>query len=387
MAYTNRRRRGYSRVVRIRGGSNPVGISKVNTPSYGGFSVPNLIATARILGSAFRFIAPKKYEAFRRFAQTPAGAAISDFAKKTLGAQPGVGVVISTAFKTPLRRVINKGTGVTKTSHVIGTYTVPDRVKANGLKTTYVRSNTGDNFALANTSAVFNGVAELPTLRAGVLQTIITGFPSGQYSTGQTGHFYIGKVHTKMTVTSATNLNCRLRIYECVARQDNSNTSYITPIAAWSNGLDASLGTISATDYQSIGVYPSHSVFFREFFHVEQMYDIELAAGGSHVHESHYNISTVFANCRVQNYSTSHNIAGLTRFRLLVLSSTPIHDAVNEDNVALGVVTVDINNQETYEVYALPSSENQMTLDLLADIVTTAEVVTDSSISETGIVN
>lgn len=382
MAYKRKTSYRMTKAMKIRGGST------ANTmPTYGGFSVSNLITTVRILGSAMRILAPKKYAALMSFIKTPAGAAFKTLIDSTMGAQPGVGVVLSGKFKTPFKRVVNRGTGITKTSHSVGGYRVPNYVKSFGQKQTYVRSNSGDNFTISNTSSLQNGVAEAPAFRSGFLQTMVSALPTGQNDKGPTGTVYLGKMSSKLLITSASNINCHLRIYECVCKHDTDNVNYRTPIQAWSAGLDQGLGTVGVNDYLSIGVYPSHSVFFREYYHVESVHDIELAAGGSHIHESNYNISSFMNTCRFQNHSSTANIAGLTRYRLMVLSSTPIHDSVTEDNVALGLVTIDVTNQETYEWFGLPSSENQMVLDLSSDAITTAEAVADADYIEVPVVN
>lgn len=304
---------------------------------------------------------------------------------------PKLGVLTSPRLKSSYFKITNNGTGITRTRYDSGSAKpVPKSIYTNAYKQTYVLSDGDSNFTVPNSGIMPNatrGVAQYGFLEILDLKNLIGAFPSSVTSKSPLGSFYFGNTKSVMSITSATNLNCSLRVYECVAKRDTNISYYRTPIDAWSRGIDETVGSSTSTTYTSIGVYPSTSPIFREFWHVENYFDIDLAAGGTHIHTSTYHVNSTIPNCLVSEHGDTSAMAGVTRYYLFVLSGTPVHDSANENNVALGSVKVDVNIVQTYEYYSIPFTDEGLVTSLSSDLITTGEVVTDSDFIETQIIN
>jgi len=305
---------------------------------------------------------------------------------------PGIGVLKNPYSKSAYQKITNKGTGITTTNYVSGTtQQIPKSVEKNAYKQQYVVSSTGENFPLSNTGAASyttRGVAQYVHMDDADLNAFATLLPSNTDAKSDLATMYMSSCKSVISMTSSTNMNVSVRIYECVSKKDTNIATYRTPEVAWQNGIDQTVGTSDTNSYKNIGVYPSMSPFFRDYWHVDGYYDVELAAGASHIHKSTYNINSYVPFSWFRNHGGSAATSGLTRAYLFVLSTTPIHDASNEDAIALGKGKVDINIVNTYEFYGIPFTDEGLSYDLGSDsIATTQELVTDSDFIETGVVN
>lgn len=319
------------------------------------------------------------------------GDAFSRFSTSSGLVIPKIGVLTSPKIKSSYFKINNMGTGITRSKYTSGTSVpVPKSIYNNAYKQTFVLSDIDSNFTVPNTgttSSTTRGVAQYGFLEVGDITTLVAQFPASATASSQLGSFYFGGTKSVLTVTSATNLNCSLRVYECVAKRDTNIAQYRTPVDAWSNGLDQTIGGSTTSTYSVLGMYPSSSPFFREYWHVENYFDIDLAAGGTHVHTSTYNVNSTYPNCLYANHGSTSTMNGLTRYYLFVLSGTPVHDSTNENNVQLGGAKVDVNIVQTYEYYSIPFTDEGLHTVVVGDTITTAEVLTDSSFTESGVIN
>lgn len=388
MNYSNRRRR-YRKYIGMRGGYKMPLIKNTAKQVLYEKAIPAVVTYA---GVETR----KRFPRATQFADKMFGNPfeqvllqyLADNRSKTGSTIPGVGVITTPFSKSFYAKATNKGTGITRSTYTVGkSRGIPRNVANLGYKCNRVVSDTGSNFSLSNPDGNTRGITEFVSLTAGVMAIYQIQFPSSLHVLTPLAKLYMANMKSVITVTSATNINVSLRVYEMVSKIDTNDANYRTPVSAWSTGLDEKVGLSVPSTYSLIGIYPSMSDYLREYWHIDAYYDIELPAGQSHIHTSTYNINKVFPACRWANRASTSTIAGLTRSYLFVLSTTPVHDSVVETNVSLGVGKVDINITQNSEFWAVPASDSQLSWTVTGDAVTTAEVVSDADLSETGLVN
>lgn len=390
----------YSAMRRYRGGYVPGGRTFSSMPvRTGRTSMGNRPLSSRLVGAGVnagnmylnrKF--PKAYKAFSSYAgMSPLDFAVMLYEKhkgNSGSSIPGMGVITSPSSRSAYFSIKNKGSGMTSSKYTTGKATsLPKSVDKNAYRVHYVLSNPAENFNIQNPTSIQNGVAQYLTLTDTIMNTVSSLIPGGTLGTSDLASMYMSSIKSVITITSATNLNCKLRIYECVSKKDTNISKYRTPIDAWANGIDATTGGASATTYQSIGLYPSNSAFFRDYWHVDSYYDIELAAGASHQHKSTYNINTTIPFSWFKNHGGSAVTSGLTRAYLFVLSSSPVHDSSDEGLVRLGVSSVDINIVQTFEAYGIPNTDETLSLAIAGDNVVSERVITQSDIIESVVQN
>lgn len=388
MNYSNRRRR-YRKYLGIRGGLRMPLVKNTTKQFIVDKAIPAGVTYA---GAQARQRFPKATQFADRMFGTPFEQAllrfIADNKSKTGTTIPGVGVITTPSSKSFYAKVTNKGTGLTRSTYTVGrSLNVPRSVVNVGYKCNRVIFDTDSNFSISNSNGNNRGVYEFVSLTAGYLSSFQTQFPSSVHALTPLAKLYMSNTKSIVSITSATNINVSLRIYELVSKIDTNVANYKTPVSAWSTGLDEKVGSATTSSYTLIGMYPSMSDYLREYWHIDAYYDVELPAGQSHVHTSTYNVNKMIPACRWSNHGTTSTIAGVTRAYLFVLSTTPVHDATTETNVSLGVGKVDINITQNFEFWAVPESDSQLSWLITGDAITTAEVVSDSDLTETGLVN
>ncbi len=313
------------------------------------------------------------------------------FAKHATGSGlviPKLGVLTSPLIKSRYLKVKGRGTGITRSIYTSGrAMPIPKTLYKTAYRQIFVKSDQEANFSVpvtGVTSTSTHGVAEYGFLRVGELKTLIKEFPDGVYSKSALGSFYFSNVKSVLSITSATNINCSVRVYECTAKRDTSVSQYVTPEESWSSGLYATTGRAQRDAYTNLGMYPGNSEFFRNYWHVENYIDIDMQSGSSHVHTSTYNINSSFPNCLFHyQRDPKATIAGLTRYYLIVLTGTPVHDADNPSLVGMGSAKVDVNVTQTFEYYANPFTDEGLAFNVASDDIGTQDVVTETTIKET----
>ena len=312
---------------------------------------------------------------------------------------------INAAIRPNYQYITSKGTGIKRSSHIVPKKPIPDYVKTIGTKFVNVRANATEDYLkmrsanskqnAVNQQIVFDGY-RLALNQAYTSEVGMGGYngPVPVQTDSVLGDIFLDNVHCETMITSSSNINQTLRIYECVAKISNRSEELSTPVAAFQKGVDAMIGTTATdTSYLSIGMFPSHSKYFRTAWLVEGVYDIELAAGGTHIHTSEYNYQTKIPNIlfRGENANAYNNIAGITRVRMYVLSGTPVHKKATgqaeADLVTIGVGSIDIATTSTYTTYGLPFKSTALMIDVVQDefYITDQSVMTDSDFAETKI--
>lgn len=303
---------------------------------------------------------------------------------------PGMGVIAAarTAYGGT---TTNKGSGITKTTYEFGEKRkVPDSIKDNNPRFVWLASGADYNFSIANPTAVTQGTGVQTFYTSGTM-SVLRAYLDQDTSAipdGGSDKIYLKDCNSKVTITSASNLNQTLRIYECIAKRDILNTVYNNPEVAWSTGIDnlKSNQNPDGASFRLLGLFPGNSPAFRTYWHVDKYYDIELKAGATHIHESLYNINDAIQNDVWLQNNSGTALAGLTRAYLFVLNTSPIHDSATETNVAMGIGKVDINIQQQYEYHAMRGTRSYLNWTIAQDAITNAEVVTDGFV-ESPVVN
>lgn len=322
---------------------------------------------------------------------------LKGFANATQGQStiPGVGVLSGKIVNTSIRRTTNVGTGTTITRHISGKPKFDPSWQKEGQK--YIYNLTTPEFCASLSSAApLTSVVSLPQMRrlelAAMHGLMFSGSGSDADPTQSTylsqrgdslnGSMYISEASSELVITSATNMNAKFRIYECVARYDSSLSNTWTPGGAWQNGVTALGGVNTSDTWRNKLVFPSYSQAFRTTWAVEGIYDVNLAAGGTHRHISKYNVGCELPNARYVLYNDSHIIAGITRYIMIVLEPSVAHDATTETNVGYADTTIDYIYTRTMEYYGKPNARTILNSENNTDTVTTPEFMGDTSLSE-----
>lgn len=312
---------------------------------------------------------------------------------------PGTGTVTRRISSPPVR-IMNKGTGTTKTNHTSGYPLSKHSWIEEGQRYIYNSTTAASSFTITSTPPR-NGIDGLMQMPSSWLKSCRSLMFAGTGSitdptqtsylsergTDFTGAMYLSNHRVRLDITSASNTNVRFRIYECVAKYDCALASLVTPDSAWKEGIDAAYGGNSNTSYLNPGIYPGHSEAFRASWEIDGVYDIELPAGASHIHTSTYNINTVLPNARYVPHTDGLILAGITRGIMVVVSPAVVHDSVNEDLVGYGATTIDIVMTRTSEYYGKPTTGTVINTDLSTDTITSARVMADSSEQDVAINN
>lgn len=339
---------------------------------------------------------------------------VVDKSKEYMGIPKKINDVRNDKDKAPYKRVVNKGTGITRTIHKSGkSQPLPKKLKSVGISYKTVIADQAEDYftistdpaanGLANTFiGTINGIGNQIYLTAGDLKAgldDLNSHVSYEYLTDLNSNFYIRDFTSTTRITSASNANCTLRIYELVARRNVPYVYASTPLEAWKYGIDIHGGVVSAgttantqpdggTLYQR-GIYPSHSKVFKHFWKVEAYYDVNLPAGATHIHTTEVNIHQEIPNFLFLHgqVGATHAFGGLTRARLYVLTGSPIHDQTSEGNVSMGIVKVDMVSENTTQYYGIPLRNRYINVSNKPDTITTGEILGDTSLGETGLQN
>lgn len=150
---------------------------------------------------------------------------------------------------------------------------------------------------------------------------------------------YLTKTEVKITITSRSEANINLTMRDLICKHDLVTTSgNTTPIASWSAGLDELIGGAS-TDYNDPFNKPTLSPNFNDYWVVTDTREIALKAGASHTHSITYHTNCAVPSTRIQSTGFLQEI---TRALLFTVVGTPVHDAVNTNDVGLSPAGVDI---------------------------------------------
>lgn len=309
---------------------------------------------------------------------------------------PGVGVLPS--YKTNYGKITSTGTGISKSSFEYVCGTPNEEWISQGQKYIQRVMETASCIKMLST-APLNDVKQYvytpTTFYSGVIQGLMFAGDSGTTSTtsgylravGNGCDVYLHSHSANIRITSSTNINFMLRIYDLSAKITSKQTNAVTPIASWQNGIDLMFGNNSATTHLNDGVYPGHSKYFRDTWNVDKMTDVTFAAGGSHIHTIERKIQKVYPQWLLTQNDSGQIQAGLTYATMFVLIPTPVHDITFEDQVSIGVGSCDIVISHTLEFYGKVAKYPVFNNTSATGTVTTQEVVADTDFVETAVVN
>lgn len=274
--------------------------------------------------------------------------------------------------KSPFARFL-AGTCQKITTHTAETASI--------VSSTVNRNQVEDFFCLRGTTDMTSAIAGGFLGTGSIDNSADTAMISGQQPVQS---LYTTRTRGTLSLTSRSEANIIVKIYELVANQDTPSSvgNQYYPVILWRNGLDA-LGDGNNSDYHDPGMSPTRSPYFNEYWTIEKSYQINLKAGASHVHTFEYN-----PNCAVLQYRAGINytLAHLTRATMVVVQGTPVHDATTNTIVGLGFAGVDavydlytdyyISNKGVTVYYDLSTYGSVATPQIVGDIDTEMEQAT-----------
>lgn len=191
-----------------------------------------------------------------------------------------------------------------------------------------------------------------------------------------TSTVHVGTINATSTFTNQEATTSYLTIYEIEPRFHMPSS--FSPTLFWQIGLQRQTDT--TTDFYTY-VYekPFKSHQFCCYFKVTKSFDIELAAGQSHKHESTYHINKALHGCIPTSASVNALMRGFTKFQLYVASGTPINDSNVSlvGNVSTSTIAIDVVNNINYNFTYAPALRAKYSMsDGMAAIVNTPNVIT-----------
>jgi len=175
---------------------------------------------------------------------------------------------------------------------------------------------------------------------------------------------YLDYTTADIHFTNASNASCTVDLYDIVCKQDNDLTS---PLTAWANGIAMETNGL-ANNYEILGVLPTMSQQFNEFFKIVKVTHVNLAAGASHRH----NIMLKYRKqIREQRVKENVNYAGISYFTMLVVRGVPISDKTGSDPAIREVSSAPIG----IDVVTQISAKFRYTQDLDTDITLLNQMV------------
>lgn len=187
---------------------------------------------------------------------------------------------------------------------------------------------------------------------------------------------HIGTMNVQTTFTNQEIATSYLTIYEIEPRFHMS--SAILPALYWQLGLHQQSDT--TTDYYTFAYEkPFKSKLFCCYFKVMKSIEIELGAGQSHKHSSTYHINKPLHGCLCNSAASFGTLKGFTKYRMYVVSGTPVNDSNVSlvGNVSTSTVALDVVNNITYNfTYAASTRAKYFMSDGMSAIVNTPNVLT-----------
>lgn len=147
------------------------------------------------------------------------------------------------------------------------------------------------------------------------------------------------RVDAKLHIQTRYESNIIVKIYDLVAKHDMPTAPASDPVQAWRDGLDA-LVDGTASSYNVLESLPTMSPYFNAYWSVTNVTEINLQAGGGHLHELSY---APHASINQLRATTVDNYGHLTRAVMIVLSGHALHGAGAETNsVLVGSAGIDV---------------------------------------------
>lgn len=174
------------------------------------------------------------------------------------------------------------------------------------------------------------------------LQTISTSVGGAN----STVRWLARKCSSETMITNQDSGNCRITIYDIIARRDsNSSVNTSDPVVAWNNSyLDEGGANANSA---LVGTLPFSSDLFTQFFKVLKVTTILLGAGQTHFHRISFKLNKVIDQETVK-YVTS-SLKGTTCYQMVVVSGVPYNDVTTTTQVSTGACNVDWVSRREYK--------------------------------------
>lgn len=141
--------------------------------------------------------------------------------------------------------------------------------------------------------------------------------------------------------------NVYITLYDIVARKDCNASANSTPYLAWAQ---AAADESAAAAYTFVGSTPWQSECFNQFYKVNQVTNVVLGAGATHVHK------VVIRPQRVINsaysFYTTYCLKDLSQYVMITIHGSPANDTTTQTQVTIGAGGVNyvVDKEETYKV-------------------------------------
>lgn len=209
---------------------------------------------------------------------------------------------------------------------------------------------------------------------------VISIFTNSGLNAGPTYKMTLDTAYATNLITNQENSNCRMTIYDIMARRDVHTAGYLEPNTAFLNGFaDASGGT--AAQALVPGITPYSNSRFCEMYKIVQTTDVILAPGATHNHTIRYNPHKLMSN-EIDTELVSGSIGKFTFYSLVIFSGTPINDSVTKTVVSLSPINLDVVQMKEYKASYLHAGNvaNTITNSLPLTFAVGAEVMNDDGL-------
>lgn len=154
-------------------------------------------------------------------------------------------------------------------------------------------------------------------------------------SSNATARFLASACSGEVMITNQDQGNCRLTIYDIIARRDLPSSK--APDQVWkASYLDEGSAN---TDYQIVGTTPFSSDVFTQLYKVVKVTHVILAQGMCHSHRVYYHPNRIVDKEYLATETGAYK--GLSCFTMIVASGLPYNDSTTKTSVSTGSVALD----------------------------------------------
>jgi len=166
--------------------------------------------------------------------------------------------------------------------------------------------------------------------------------------------------------------NAYVIIYDIFARKDVANSTISKPDIAWiQGGTDES----TANSYSFLGSTPWQVEVFNQFYRVEQVTNVVLGAGATHVHKVRIKPEAIVSSAYAQ-YSP-YAFKDVTYFCMIEVHGSPANDTVTQTQVGIGAggLNIVVDREETLKQLQRATPTLNVTNSLITAFTTAEQVV------------
>lgn len=178
--------------------------------------------------------------------------------------------------------------------------------------------------------------------------------PGNNYNSAKV---YLERCYGTSLITNDQNSNCRMQIYDVIARSSVQAANWKTPQAAFQNGFGDAAGGVAA-NYLVPFVNPFTNARFTSLYKVLKTTDVILRPGATHKHVVDYRPNRTF--CREDDLSITISgcpVGGLTLYTFVIFSGTPAVDIATKLSTSLTAMHLAVVSSVQYTTYCLEKSE------------------------------